>query len=164
MFDHAELERLAELVRNADISEITLKLEGHGRITIRKEFLAASRQATALVPIGDSPPAPAANGNGIGEAHEVVMEGELPVEEEDAQAEETFWITSPLVGRFHPVKPLVGLGARVTRGQVVGTIDAVKLIHEITADADGVILDVLVEDGMPVEYGQPLFLVQEEVD
>ncbi len=50
----------------------------------------------------------------------------------------------------------------MTRGQVVGTIDAVKLIHEITSEADGVVLDVLVEDGMAVEYGQPLFLVKAE--
>ncbi len=162
MFDQAELERLAELINRANISEITLKLEGHGRLTIRKGARGGQDPATALVHVPTVPLEATHNGSGAAEALETELEGELFEDEEEAETEATFWITAPLVGRFHPLKPIVGLGARVTRGQVVGTIDAVKLIHEITSEADGVVLDVLVEDGMAVEYGQPLFLVKAE--
>jgi biotin carboxyl carrier protein len=159
MFDQTELERLAELVRNANISELTLKLEGRGRITIRKGASTAySPSMGALVPIPDGSLEPVYNGNGASQAEEVTFEGELPVEE--AESEETVWITAPLVGRFHRVKPLIGLGARVTRGQIVGTIDAVGIVHEVLADVEGVIIDVLIEDETPVEYGQPLFLIK----
>ncbi|HZP82596.1 MAG TPA: biotin/lipoyl-containing protein [Chthonomonadaceae bacterium] len=159
MFDSSELERLAELVRNADIRELTLK-QGSARITIRKGPPRAPNSAgTALVPFVEAGGGEARNGSAEDEAESLEIESPF-LEEDEEEGEETHWVTSPLVGIFHHVKPLVGLGTRVTQGQIVGVVEAMKLINEIAAEMDGVVIDVLVEDGQAVEYGQPLFLVK----
>ncbi len=75
-------------------------------------------------------------------------------------------IASPLVGVFYTApaedaEPFVKPGDRVKKGQVVGIVEAMKLMNEITSDYDGVIRKVCVENAEAVEYGQPLFLVEE---
>ena len=73
-------------------------------------------------------------------------------------------VKSPMVGTFYRAsapgaKPFVELGQTVKAGETVCIIEAMKLLNEIECDADGVIKEVLVENGQPVEYGQPLFLI-----
>lgn len=161
MFDSAELERLAELVRNADIRELTLK-QGSARITIRKGLpRPLTSTGTALVPFADAGIVESRNGSEEDETESLEVESPF-LEEDEEEGAETHWVASPLVGIFHHVKPLVGLGTRVTQGQIVGVVEAMKLINEIAAETDGVVIDVLVEDGQAVEYGQPLFLVEAE--
>jgi acetyl-CoA carboxylase biotin carboxyl carrier protein len=74
-------------------------------------------------------------------------------------------VTSPIVGTFYrsssPDKPsLVEVGDMVKKGQVLCIIEAMKLMNEIESEASGKIVQVLVENGQPVEYGQPLFVVE----
>lgn len=74
-------------------------------------------------------------------------------------------ITAPIVGTFYrkpapDAEPFVKVGDRVEKGQVVCIIEAMKLFNEIESEVSGIIRKVLVEDGEPVEYGQPLFLVE----
>ncbi len=74
-------------------------------------------------------------------------------------------ITAPIVGTFYrkpapDAEPFVNVGDRVEKGQVVCIIEAMKLFNEIESEVSGVIKKILVEDGEPVEYGQPLFLVE----
>ncbi len=74
-------------------------------------------------------------------------------------------ITAPIVGTFYrkpapDAEPFVEVGDRVEKGQVVCIIEAMKLFNEIESEVSGVIRKILVEDGEPVEYGQPLFLVE----
>ena len=74
-------------------------------------------------------------------------------------------ITAPIVGTFYrkpapDADPFVEVGDRVEKGQVVCIIEAMKLFNEIESEVSGVIRKILVEDGEPVEYGQPLFLVE----
>jgi acetyl-CoA carboxylase biotin carboxyl carrier protein len=69
-----------------------------------------------------------------------------------------------MVGTFYRssapgAKPFVELGQAVKAGETVCIIEAMKLLNEIECDRDGIIKEVLVENGQPVEYGQPLFLV-----
>lgn len=84
----------------------------------------------------------------------------------DSEAEESFQtITSPIVGVFYaassPQKaPFVKVGDRVSKGQVVGIIEAMKLMNEIESEVDGEIVQILVNNGEAVEYGQPLFKVR----
>lgn len=84
----------------------------------------------------------------------------------DSEAEENFQtITSPIVGVFYaassPQKaPFVKVGDRVSKGQVVGIIEAMKLMNEIESEVDGEIVQILVNNGEAVEYGQPLFKVR----
>jgi acetyl-CoA carboxylase biotin carboxyl carrier protein len=71
-------------------------------------------------------------------------------------------VTSPLVGTFYrsagpDTAPFVEVGSSVRRGQTVCIVEAMKLMNEVEADAEGVIAEVLVENGTRVEYGQPLF-------
>ena len=75
-------------------------------------------------------------------------------------------ITSPLVGVFYAAPsedadPFVKVGDPVKKGQVVGIVEAMKLMNEITSDCDGVVREVCVGNAEAVEYGQPLFVIEE---
>ena len=83
--------------------------------------------------------------------------------EEDTQRLIT--ITCPIVGTFYrapspDAPPFVDAGAKVRKGQVICIIEAMKLMNEIESELDGVIVRALVENGQPVEYGEPLFLIE----
>ncbi len=83
-------------------------------------------------------------------------------DEEDE--DDTFVIKSPLVGTFYAApaadaKPFVKIGDRVKKGQVLAIVEAMKMMNEIESDCDGVISEILVTNGSPVEYGQPLFRI-----
>lgn len=83
-------------------------------------------------------------------------------DEEDE--DDTFIIKSPLVGTFYAApaadaKPFVKIGDRVKKGQVLAIVEAMKMMNEIESDCDGVISEILVTNGSPVEYGQPLFRI-----
>jgi acetyl-CoA carboxylase biotin carboxyl carrier protein len=74
-------------------------------------------------------------------------------------------VTSPFVGTFYrkpnPDSPnYVSVNDRIEKGAVLCIVEAMKLMNEIEADAAGVIIGILVEDGAPVEYGQPLFKIR----
>ena len=91
---------------------------------------------------------------------------QLPVEEkaEAVDEQKLNTINSPIVGIFYssqsPESPaFVSVGSRVTKGQVLCIVEAMELMNEIESDADGTIAKILVENGQPVEYGEPLFLV-----
>ncbi len=76
-------------------------------------------------------------------------------------------VKAGLVGLFHRGKgpdtePLVEVGDRVSEGQVIGTIEALRKLTDVVCDADGELVEVLQEDGQPVEYGQPLFSLRVE--
>lgn len=74
-------------------------------------------------------------------------------------------IKSPLVGTFYvapseDAAPFVQVGDRVEKGQTLAIVEAMKLMNEIESEFDGTIEEILVENGAPVEYGQPLFIVR----
>jgi len=74
-------------------------------------------------------------------------------------------IKSPIVGTFYranspTTRPFVDVGDRVKKGQVLCIVEAMKLMNEIESDCDGEVLEVLVANGQPVEYGEPLFRVR----
>lgn len=84
---------------------------------------------------------------------------------EDAAVVAGHTITSPLVGTFYsspsPDAPsFVNVGDRVKKGQVIGIIEAMKLMNELESDFDGVIKEILVKDETVVEFGQPLFILE----
>ena len=74
-------------------------------------------------------------------------------------------ITSPIVGTFYRAPspgaaPFVEVGDTVKKGQVIGIIEAMKLLNEVEADQDGVVTGFAVENGQPVEFGQPLLILE----
>lgn len=99
-------------------------------------------------------------------APSIAVPQELAVKEPTAESEkEGNYITSPLVGTFYAApsengEPFVQVGDQVKEGMVLGIVEAMKLMNEIESEVQGVIEKILVENGEPVEYGQPLFLVK----
>lgn len=73
-------------------------------------------------------------------------------------------VVAPLVGIFHPWikpkgKPLVAVGDEVKAGQLVGAIQSLNIIYEVETHVEGRVVEILVQDGQPVEYGQPLMMI-----
>lgn len=86
-------------------------------------------------------------------------------EEEEVSIQEGTIIRSPLVGIFHASDsqggaPLVTVGSTVEQGQVMGAIEAMKMMNDVVAGCSGTVSEVLVKDGELVEYAQPLFVIE----
>jgi len=144
----AELEKLADMVRNSNVGELTIRHDG-AQVTIRKS---APFAAPAVALVHDE--------EDYAYASQYVG---IPTEDDSSIADEyapSVLVTAPLVGVFGHVKPLVGLNARVTEGQVIGAIEAMKIMTEIKAPDSGTIVDLFIEDGHPVEFGQALFEIR----
>jgi len=141
-----EIRKLIDLLKDTDITELQIEREG-AKLRVRREKFIADF----------SMPRPA--------ARETVMAEHQEAQEEAPQQEKLVTITSPIVGMFFrspsPDAPhFVDEGSIVKKGQVLCIIEAMKLMNEIESDTDGVISKVLVENGQPVEYGEPLFLIE----
>jgi acetyl-CoA carboxylase biotin carboxyl carrier protein len=137
-----EIKQLMELLKDSDITELQIEREG-AKLKIKRERFISSFEAA----LPARQPAPA----------------EISKEKEDSRRHTT--ITSPIVGIFHrspapEAPPFVELGSPVKKGQVLCIVEAMKLMNEIESDVDGTIEKILVENGHPVEYGEPLFLIE----
>ena len=144
-----EVKRLAELLQEApEIGSIELKgLFGTGVVI--------TRTGTVMLGMPAAAPFPATAPSGAGDGMEPVRAAPVPALKE---------IKSPMVGTFYAApepgaKPYLQVGARVSAGQTVCVIEAMKIMNEIEAEFGGVIREVCVEDAQPVEFGQVLFRV-----
>jgi acetyl-CoA carboxylase biotin carboxyl carrier protein len=141
--DINDLKEIISLIMETDISELQIEKDGI-KVKIRRNTLMPP------IEIPQKPPV----------ASERAREAET--EKEDTQRLVT--VTSPIVGTFYrspspDAPPFVDAGAMVRKGQVICIIEAMKLMNEIESEADGIIVRALVENGHPVEYGEPLFLI-----
>ena len=150
-----ELKELIEMLKNTDISELEIERSGV-KVRIRKGGDVTFHPA---MPRMEYPPAAI--------VAPAVTDAEMPVigTAPATAPPDVIKVTSPIVGTFYrsssPDKPsLVEVGDIVKKGQVLCIIEAMKLMNEIESEASGRIAQVLVENGQPVEYGQPLFLVE----
>jgi len=152
-----ELKELIEMLKNTDISELEIERSGV-KVRLRKGGDVTFHPA---MPRMEYPPAAI--------VAPVISGTERPtIEQAPAIApapSDQIKVTSPIVGTFYrsssPDKPsLVEVGDMVKKGQVLCIIEAMKLMNEIESEASGKIVQVLVENGQPVEYGQPLFVVE----
>ncbi len=94
-----------------------------------------------------------------------VSGAEVPVADKKSAAENGKTINSPLVGTFYAApaedaEPFVKVGDRVTKGQIIGIVEAMKLMNEIESEYDGVVTEILVDNASGVEYGEALFVVE----
>jgi acetyl-CoA carboxylase biotin carboxyl carrier protein len=71
-----------------------------------------------------------------------------------------YYILAPMVGIFHGDHGIAKVGLPVTRGQVVGSIESMKLLNDVVSEVSGNVTEVMIEDGTPVEYGQPLCKIE----
>lgn len=136
-----EIESLIDMIARADIAELTLKAEGR-RITIRKTCV--PQQAPGSLADQQAP------GTAMMSAPAAV---EHPLDN-------SRWITAQMVGIFHHAEPPVSPGVQVEVGQVVGSIESMKLMNDIRAEVSGIVVESLAEAGTAVEYGQNLFGIE----
>jgi len=161
-----EIREIIKLVDQSSIEEFTYEHEG-SKIKMKKKDAIVSKQAQQVVvsaPEQVATPAPQAAA-----APAPAAQSAQPKEEQAAPAvdESLHKITSPMVGTFYasssPESDIyVTPGDKVQKDSVVCIVEAMKLFNEIEAEVKGEIVDVLVENGQLVEYGQPLFLVKPE--
>lgn len=156
-----ELRELIGLLRENGLAEFELEREGF-RVRLRRE----SANNPARYPETVSNPAPPPTNV---ETPPVVQKSTPTVQHPGAQAEtaasvdsDLHIISSPIVGTFYrspspTAEPFVKIGSNVEPDTVVCIIEAMKLMNEIQAEAGGEIVKIYVENGQPVEYGQPLF-------
>lgn len=160
--DFKQIQELIKMINKSNIGELTIEQKDF-RVTIKQkeehvtQMLSAAPVQTSLLPI--AAPQPASN-----QQQASGSSSEKPKAEE-AIAVTTITIKSPMIGTFYrksaPDKPnLVDVGSEITPHTVVCIIEAMKLFNEIESDVKGRIVKVLVEDASPVEYDQPLFLVE----
>jgi len=148
--DLRKLKTLIELVESSGIAELEIS-EGEERVRITRSMPAASAPAAPATSLSSS----------------VAMTGErlapaavaAPAAEPEGHA-----VKSPMVGTFYRAaspgsKPFVDVGDTVQVGDPLCIIEAMKLMNEIEADRAGVVKAILVENGQPVEYGQPLVVI-----
>jgi len=154
--DLRKLKTLIDLVQQSDIAELEIT-EGEEKVHISR--FGSSTNAPMMVAQGapqqmvQLPP-----------AEPVETAAAIAAAEAAAAEAEGHTVKSPMVGSFYRssapgAKPFVEIGSPIKTGETICIIEAMKLLNEIEADADGVIKAILVENGQPVEYGQPLFII-----
>jgi acetyl-CoA carboxylase biotin carboxyl carrier protein len=155
--DLRKLKKLIDLVQESGISELEIT-EGEEKVKIVKGGAisvvpAASPAASSQMPTAEPARAAPAAANA----------GAAPAAEPPA-GQEGHVVKAPMVGTFYrsaspDAKPFAEVGQTVKEGQTICIIEAMKLMNEIETDAGGVVKAILVENGQPVEYGQPLFIL-----
>lgn len=153
--DLRKLKTLIDLVSESNISELEIT-EADGKVRIVKSEAAPAGVMMQTVPVASAPVATVAAAAPVAAA--------LPVAAAPA-AETGHVVKSPMVGTFYRAsspnaKSFVELGQQVKEGEAICIIEAMKIMNEIDADKSGTITKILCENGQPVEFGQPLFVIE----
>ena len=153
--DIKQIQELVKLINKTNIGEITIEEEG-AKITIKQKKDPVQHIVANVPPAGNYTQASAP-------AAPTPTPPQAPAPA--AKVDNLVSIKSPMIGTFYrqsgPGKPIfASVGDEVTIGKVVCIIEAMKLFNEIESEVSGKIVKVLVEDASPVEYDQPLFLVE----
>jgi len=153
--DLRKLKKLIDLVQESGIAELEIT-EGEEKVKIVKGggISVVPAAAAATLSASAAPEAPRAPPPATPAAAAV----------EPPPGQEGHVVKAPMVGTFYrspspDAKPFVEVGQTVKEGQTICIIEAMKLMNEIETDAAGVVKAILVENGQPVEYGQPLFIL-----
>lgn len=156
--DFKQIQELIKVINKSNIGEISIEQDAF-KITIKQkedhitQVVSAPQQTYIPAALNQSPAV--TSSGGIEKAKSVA----------DVKADNLLTIKSPMIGTFYrrtaPDKPLLAeVGDDISTGKVVCIIEAMKLFNEIESEISGKIVKVLVDDASPVEYDQPLFLVE----
>ena len=152
--DIRKVKKLIELLEESGIAELEIN-EGEESVRISRY---SSTPAPAPVSYAAAPaaPAPAAPAPAATAADEGSDEDSLP---------SGHVVKSPMVGTYYSAsspgsKPFVSVGDSVTEGETVCIVEAMKILNQIEADVSGIVKAILVENAQPVEYGQPLMIIE----
>jgi|SRR5208282_2501890 len=140
-----DLKELMSLLKDTDVTELQVEKDGV-KVKIRREKFFSHLELP----------------QSIHDKRE--MHGKTDLITEPGPEVKLFTVTSPIVGTFYrssspEAGPFVDAATRVKKGQILCIIEAMKLMNEIESEIDGVVVRILVENGHPVEYGEPLFLL-----
>ncbi len=151
--DLRKLKKLIDLVKESGISELELT-EGEEKVKISRNTF--------------TPPQPQLiQSQAALNAQQIIKLEEPPISNEEkkiAIANDSNAINSPMVGIFYRAaspdsSPFIEVGSSVKKGDTLCIIEAMKLLNEIECDQDGIIKKILIENGQPVEFGEPLFII-----
>lgn len=147
-----EFEKMIELIKTVSDSNLTqFQIEEDGfKISMKTD-----KQSKVVVQKQESVPK---------EIQSVAMDEIKPAEQKEIKKAEGNVVKSPLVGTFYSASspdsaPFVKVGDTVKKGQVLGIVEAMKLMNEIESEFDGVVKEIQIENEQVVEYGQPLFVI-----
>ena len=160
--DIRKIKKLIELLEESSLSEIEI-VEGEESVRLSRGSYVAGAPAQPLIPANvqaaawsaptahSAPSEPAPEAAQAGPEEETVPEGEL--------------VRAPMVGTFYAasspdVDPFVSLGQMVSEGETMCIIEAMKMFNQIEAETSGTVVAILVENGQPVEFDQPLFVIR----
>lgn len=150
-FETDYIEKLAKVLAETGLTEISLE-DGEQAITLRKEVVVSSAPQVVAAPVQAAAPVVAAPVSSAPAA-------------DVAPAKKGTPITSPMVGTFYKApspdsEPFVSVGSTVSSGDVVCIVEAMKMMNEIESEVSGKVVEICVEDGQPVEFGQVLMYVE----
>ena len=150
--DLRKLKKLIDLVKESGIEELELT-EGEEKVKISAK--SATSTTTNFLPPQPPPPVTSLPPK----VNQTTTDNEVLDKDVEQQK-----ITSPMVGTFYRASspdssPFVDIGSTVKKGDTLCIIEAMKLLNEIESDKDGVIKAILFENGQPVEFGEPLFII-----
>ena len=155
--DIRKVKKLIEMLEESSLAEIEIR-EGEEAIRISR---ASSVGHTGVTTVSQSAPAPAAPAPVAAASVATAVPGEAP----HSKLPPGHAITSPMVGTFYRsptpgAAPFVDVGSEVKVGDVLCIIEAMKMLNQIEADKAGIVKAILKENGQPVEFGEPLFVLE----
>ena len=165
MIDLRFVKKLVDMIDASSVDSIEISSDKGMKIRISK-----SPQQRGAVQVAAPIPIPAIIPGGVAprvsppQGMQMIAEGEAPAAAPEPPKATTVDIKSPMVGTFYKspepsAKAYVAVGDRVSKGQIVCIIEAMKIMNEIESEVAGVVTEVLASDAQPVEYGQPLFRI-----
>jgi acetyl-CoA carboxylase biotin carboxyl carrier protein len=163
--DFKQIQELVKMINKSNIGELTIE-QKHFKITIKQKEENITQVVAA--PVGPAPVYPAMPAQPAAQLPAQAPSAADKAEKSkaaEAPAANLITIKSPMIGTFYrrssPDKPaFVEVGEEVAPGKVVCIIEAMKLFNEIESEVSGKVVKILVDDASPVEYDQPLFLVE----
>jgi len=147
-----EIKQLIDYIESSSFVEFELEREGFKIKLVKRGAGPANGPAGPVVseaPVGPAPASPAGT----------------PSRAAISESPDIHLVKSPIVGTFYrasgpTAKPFIEVGDRVKKGQVLCIVEAMKLMNEIESDGEGEIVEILVANGQPIEYGEPLFKIR----
>ena len=162
--DHEDLNRLIEKISTSDIQEFLLEGEDF-KLEIKRNLVDRNQFTNNLVSNDSFDKQTIATQNLINDNVQIANEPEMPQVDPPGRSDLTD-ITSPMVGTFYRAAapgedPFVEVGSNIKVGQTICILEAMKLMNEIESESNAEIVEILVENGTPVEFGQVLMRVKQ---
>ena len=161
--DLKDIRQIIKIVESSNISEFELEEDGI-KVKIKKNSVASAVQVSDVQVVAAPAPQPVVQA----QPKAVAVENTIPVpepKEESMASDNVTEVRSPMVGTFYrapspDADAYVEIGQSVSVGQTLCIVEAMKLMNEIEAEIGGKIVKILVDNAQPVEYNQPLFLIE----